>query len=74
MNKFVITVHTMTILFQILSQNFDWFTETFEKMPKDGRELLWRQLAEHETPELMPLPDNIDERYFYINCIYVNPF
>lgn len=73
-NECVIGFHAMLILFQILSQNFDWFTETFEKMPKDGRELLWRQLAEHETPELLPLPDNIDERCFYINFVkYVNP-
>lgn len=47
---------------QILSQNFDWFSETFDKMAKDGREMQWRQISEHETPEIISLPDNLDER------------
>ena len=32
-------------------------------MAKDGREMQWRQIAEHETPELVSLPDHLDERY-----------
>jgi len=55
----------------ILSQNFDWFTETFEKMPKDGREMQWRQICEHETPEILSLPDNLDERYTSLQRLLV---
>jgi len=32
-------------------------------MAKDGREMQWRQISEHETPELVSLPDGLDERY-----------
>ena len=43
-------------------------------MSKDGREMQWRQLAEHETPEMLSLPDNIDEKYDYLffvmRCAY----
>ncbi|XP_028415382.1 dynein heavy chain 8, axonemal-like isoform X2 [Dendronephthya gigantea] len=48
---------------QLLAQSFDWFQEPFEKMTKDGRETQWRQLVEHEIPELVALPDNLDEKF-----------
>ena len=31
-------------------------------MAKDGREMQWRQISEHETPEIISLPDNLDDR------------
>jgi dynein heavy chain len=46
----------------LLAQSFDWFQDAFEKMTKDGRETQWRQLVEHEIPELVALPDNLDEK------------
>lgn len=46
-----------------LSQNYGWFSESFEKMTKDGREMQWRLISEHDTPELLALPDNVDEKY-----------
>ena len=48
--------------FQLLAQSFDWFQESFEKMNRDGREKQWRQLIEHDIPELVALPDNLDEK------------
>ncbi len=42
---------------QILALHYDWFQEMFERMPRDGRETLWRTLCESEQPELQPLPD-----------------
>lgn len=32
-------------------------------MNKDGRESHWRQISEHETPEIVALPDNLDEKW-----------
>ena len=48
--------------FQILSQNYEWFTDAFDKMPKDGREMQWRQMSEHEAPEMLNLPDGLDDK------------
>ena len=43
-------------------------------MAKDGREMQWRQISEHETPELVSLPDGLDERYtlLFICLIWKN--
>ena len=49
--------------FQSLAINFEWFQDMFERMPKDGRETQWRTLGEHETPELHPLPEKMDDNY-----------
>ena len=38
-------------------------------MPKDGRETQWRQIAEHERPEMVTLPDNLDDRFVTLNHI-----
>ena len=48
---------------QLLAQYYPWFLDTFEKMSKDGRETQWRQIAEHDRPEMLALPDNLDDRY-----------
>ena len=32
-------------------------------MPKDGRETQWRGLCETENPEIVPLPDKMDDVY-----------
>ena len=47
---------------QLLAQYYPWFLDTFEKMPKDGRETQWRQIAEHDRPEMLTLPDNLDDK------------
>jgi dynein heavy chain len=38
-----------------------WFGDPFERMSRDGRETQWRALCESETPELMPMPDKLDD-------------
>ena len=35
----------------------------FDRMPKDGRETQWRALCEAELPEVIPLPDKMDDTY-----------
>ena len=32
-------------------------------MTKDGRETQWRQITEHDKPEMVALPDSLDEKY-----------
>lgn len=32
-------------------------------MSKDGRETQWRQITEHDKPEMVALPDGLDEKY-----------
>ena len=32
-------------------------------MTKDGRETQWRQITEHDKPELVALPDGLDDKY-----------
>lgn len=32
-------------------------------MTRDGRETQWRQITEHEKPELVALPDGLDDKY-----------
>ena len=51
------------VLFQLLAGHFEWFQDAFDKMTKDGRETQWRQITEHEKPELVALPDGLDEKY-----------
>ncbi|KAI3387039.1 hypothetical protein SNEBB_008291, partial [Seison nebaliae] len=34
---------------QIMARLFPWFSETFDRLPKDGRETLWRNLCENES-------------------------
>ncbi|EDO29309.1 predicted protein [Nematostella vectensis] len=48
---------------QLLAQHFEWFQDPFDKMTKDGREMQWRQITEHEKPEMVALPDNLDDKY-----------
>ena len=55
-----------SVLSQLLAQHFDWFYDAFDKMTKDGRETQWRQIAEHEKPEMVALPDNMDDKYVII--------
>ncbi|XP_070568705.1 dynein axonemal heavy chain 5-like isoform X4 [Ptychodera flava] len=56
---------------QILAVHYEWFQDMFERMPKDGRETQWRAMGEHETPELMPLPEKMDENYSPIQKLLV---
>ncbi|CAG5121560.1 unnamed protein product, partial [Candidula unifasciata] len=46
---------------QILATHFDWFKNIFDRMTKDGRETLWRNLCESECPENVALPDRLDD-------------
>ncbi|BFZ10055.1 hypothetical protein BsWGS_13094 [Bradybaena similaris] len=46
---------------QILATYFDWFKDMFDRMTKDGRETLWRNLCESEFPENVALPDKMDD-------------
>ena len=39
-------------------------------MPKDGRELQWRQIIEHDRPEIVTLPDGLDEKYVYFLDVF----
>lgn len=48
---------------QILASHFEWFQDMFDRMPKDGREMQWRNLCENDSPEKQPLPDKMDEQY-----------
>ncbi|RDD45872.1 Dynein heavy chain 5, axonemal [Trichoplax sp. H2] len=45
-----------------LASYYDWFTDYFERMTRDGRETQWRALCEHLTPENAALPDIIEDR------------
>eukprot|EP00794_Sanderia_malayensis_P000407 gene407-1042_t len=56
---------------QLLAQYYDWFTDTFEKMPKEGRETQWRQIAEYDKPELLSMPENLDDKYLPIQRLLV---
>ncbi|XP_077863125.1 dynein axonemal heavy chain 5-like [Saccoglossus kowalevskii] len=56
---------------QLLGIHYEWFQEMFERMPKDGRETQWRTMGEHETPELSPLPERMDEIYSPIQRLLV---
>ena len=51
------------VLFQLLAGHFEWFQDAFDKMTKDGRETQWRQITEHDKPELVALPDGLDDKY-----------
>ena len=42
---------------------FNWFSEPFDRMSRDGRETQWRSLCETEAPENTALPDKLDEVY-----------
>ncbi len=46
---------------QYLAITHAWFSDAFERMSRDGRETQWRTLCESETPELVQLPDKLDE-------------
>lgn len=48
---------------QLLASHFEWFQDAFDKMTKDGRETQWRQITEHERPEMVALPDGLDDKY-----------
>ena len=48
---------------KMLASHFEWFQDAFDKMTKDGRETQWRQITEHEKPEMVALPDGLDEKY-----------
>ena len=50
------------VLLQLLAGHFEWFQDAFDKMTKDGRETQWRQITEHDKPELVALPDGLDEK------------
>ena len=50
-------------MLQLLAGHFEWFQDAFDKMTKDGRETQWRQITEHDKPELVALPDGLDEKY-----------
>ena len=56
-------MHFVFVLIQLLAGHFEWFQDAFEKMSKDGRETQWRQITEHDKPELVALPDGLDEKY-----------
>ena len=42
---------------------FNWFSDVFDRMSKDGRETQWRSLCETEAPETAQLPDKLDDNY-----------
>lgn len=56
---------------QLLATHFEWFQDAFEKMTKDGRETQWRQITEHEKPELVALPDGLDDKFTLIQRFMV---
>ena len=37
---------------QILATYFDWFKDIFDRLQRDGKELQWRLLCEHNQPEI----------------------
>ncbi|XP_063714091.1 dynein axonemal heavy chain 5-like isoform X5 [Symsagittifera roscoffensis] len=47
----------------ILATHFPWFTDAYERMPRDGRETQWRTLCENEVPEKAALPDKLDDSF-----------
>jgi len=53
----------LLLIFQLLASHFEWFHDAFDKMTKDGRETQWRQITEHDKPEMVALPDGLDEKY-----------
>ncbi|XP_077973667.1 uncharacterized protein LOC120348568 isoform X2 [Styela clava] len=51
---------------QVLGMYYDWFYDSFDRMPKEGREMQWRVLCEADSPEQTNknrLPDNADTHY-----------
>jgi len=56
---------------QLLVGHFEWFQDAFDKMTKDGRETQWRQITEHDKPELVALPDGLDEKFSLIQRFMV---
>ncbi|XP_074662754.1 uncharacterized protein LOC141915202 [Tubulanus polymorphus] len=48
---------------QLLAIHFPWFQDMFDRMPRDGRETQWRNLCENDFPELVPLPDKMDDTF-----------
>lgn len=56
---------------QLLAGHFEWFQDAFDKMTKDGRETQWRQITEHDKPELVALPDGLDEKFSLIQRFMV---
>lgn len=38
-------------------------------MSKDGRETQWRQITEHEKPEMVALPDGLDDKYVLFSTV-----
>ncbi|XP_068697910.1 dynein axonemal heavy chain 8-like [Montipora foliosa] len=56
---------------QMLAHHFEWFQDAFDKMSKDGRETQWRQITEHEKPEMVALPDGLDDKYTLVQRFMV---
>ena len=48
-----------------------WFRDAFERMARDGRETQWRALCESDQPELVPLPDPIDNSWTALRRLLV---
>jgi dynein heavy chain, axonemal len=46
---------------QYLAISHQWFYDPFDRMSRDGREMQWRSLCEAEIPELVALPDKLDD-------------
>ncbi|XP_075255403.1 dynein axonemal heavy chain 5-like isoform X4 [Convolutriloba macropyga] len=55
----------------ILATHFPWFTDAYERMPRDGRETQWRTLCENELPEKAALPDKLDDTFTPIQRLMV---
>jgi dynein heavy chain len=47
---------------QILGFMFDWFSEAVERISKEGRESVWKHICEHDMPQSVALPENLDDR------------
>ena len=58
-------------MLQILAMHFPWFTDAYERMPRDGRETQWRTLCENELPEKAALPDKLDDTFTPIQRLMV---
>lgn len=56
---------------QLLAHHYEWFQDAFDKMSKDGRETQWRQITEHEKPEMVALPDGLDDKYTLVQRFMV---
>ncbi len=63
----------MLVLFlcrQMLASHFQWVHDILERQGRDGKEAVWRTVAEGVAPETINLTDSLGHKYVYVHTAY----